>query len=205
MHAWPKAFVGLSPSLPLSLNAFSTHHHTSITILDCMMGCNASTIGADGANLPAATRLRPLVLRQLAEMRTWRLPAFPARATPYKKGLLLESDKEQTTTAPSTAFIAANPYVVKVAAKLNQIRASRKNHTPKLQIATARSKSIDDRKADGDDDDDYDDEGRMIGAWPGSPSFRVFFEDAARAALVDQNGIYTHQKFPIKMQESSMH
>ncbi|XP_047960541.1 uncharacterized protein LOC125205554 [Salvia hispanica] len=123
-----------------------------------MVGCKISKISTDRA-IFRRTRLRPLVLQQIAAMRTWRLPARSPKDNSYKKSLLLE-EKTLESNSVVVATVIGNTYGLKVSTK------------PKLHP----------QLEDGHDDDQC----RMIAR--GSPSFRIFFEDAARDAHLQQFG-----------------
>ncbi|KAL1541785.1 hypothetical protein AAHA92_25966 [Salvia divinorum] len=124
-----------------------------------MVGCKISKISADGAMLRRA-RLRPLVFQQIAAMRTWRLPARSPKDIPSKKRLLFE-EKPSESNSVAVATVIGNVYGLKVSTK------------PKLHP----------QLEDGHDDDQH----RMIAR--GSPSFRIFFEDAARDSHLQQIGV----------------
>ncbi|KAH6831554.1 hypothetical protein C2S53_015080 [Perilla frutescens var. hirtella] len=149
------------------------------TYLASMMGCNVSKFGAGGrANFQA--RLRPLFLQGLAGVRTWRLLPRPAKDTPSKKGLLLHDkenpsfDQNDPKKSVAMATVIGNNYGIKVTTKRPNLRLKDKSHTKDRPITADKSK-----KSDASDEDEDDDQGRKIGAFPGSPSFRIFFQDAA--------------------------
>ncbi|KAG6401859.1 hypothetical protein SASPL_138727 [Salvia splendens] len=123
-----------------------------------MVGCKISKISTDRAMF-RRIRLRPLVLQQIAAMRTWRLPARSPKDASSKKRLLLE-EKHLENNSVVVATVIGNTYGLKVSTK------------PKLHP----------QLEDGHDDDQH----RMIAR--GSPSFRIFFEDAARDVHLHQFG-----------------
>ncbi|KAG6404147.1 hypothetical protein SASPL_136387 [Salvia splendens] len=129
-----------------------------------MVGCKISKISTDRAMF-RRTRLRPLVLQQIAAVRTWRLPARSPKDTSSKKSLLLE-EKPLENNSVIVATVIGNTYGLKVSTK------------PKLHP----------QLEDGHDDDQC----RMI--TQGSPSFRIFFEDAARDAHLQQFDQYEGSK-----------
>lgn len=128
-----------------------------------MMGCNITKLGADGARFRA--RLRPLLVQGMAEMRTWRLTSRP---TFSKKAIVLynpSSKKIDPKKRVAMATVIGNTYGIKVATKPKKARYIK----PKKLM----------QDADHEDDEDEDEDGRNIAAFPSSPSFRIFFGDAA--------------------------
>ncbi|KAK6148033.1 hypothetical protein DH2020_018945 [Rehmannia glutinosa] len=163
------------------------------------MGCNVSRLDANGATLPA--RLRPLFLQRLEEIKARRHAGRPGLKdpTPSKKELLCHIDQEDNN--PSQHLVIEDSVkkpeqtTKGTDVRVGELRENEigKNDDVKRNLVKNEMKEspIDDPKAkiedsftDADEDevDDDDDDERMIGyedddAFPGSPSFRVYFKD----------------------------
>ncbi|XP_073148339.1 uncharacterized protein [Henckelia pumila] len=164
------------------------------------MGCGVSRIDTNGIAIPV--KLRPLFLSRLEEISKSRHGRPLKDATPSKKELLLhdklddEDDDHVLKTAPSSPMIEDTKRIIgqenECLGKKGGINleVSRECSTKtickesSMLDAGKEKQRLDNMLTDTEnEDEDDDDDGRMIGhemdddAFPGSPSFRVYFNE----------------------------
>ncbi|CAA0806904.1 Unknown protein [Striga hermonthica] len=151
------------------------------------MGCSVSRLDSHGH--PFSARLRPLLLQRFDEMKARRHHVgHPLKdPTPSKKELLSSDDIDKNTDDD------INDHHPMIKPEQEPLNKNHNNNDGRYKDEAKEAKEDDvfmdaDEDVEGDDNDDVDDDDsdseseRRIGhreddAFPGSPSFRVYFKD----------------------------
>ncbi|KAL0355045.1 UNVERIFIED_CONTAM: hypothetical protein Sradi_3951400 [Sesamum radiatum] len=159
------------------------------------MGCNVSRVDANGVPLP--TQLLPIFPLHLGQIKL-RKHAIPLKdTTPSQKNLLLHKDEDDYASIHSS--IASRPLTSSFQDSIKNldlkqeigVRNNENNDEGSLKKCTKndmKDSSTEEEKAKieeavtDDEEDDANDDKRKIGreddeSCPGSPSFRVYFDE----------------------------